>query len=102
MAPPEFLLIWMMTMADISKPESPVLRQVAVRCARSDSLWPAALVAENIAPGDGKTPMPFCVATQLSRDADGGVSGATRGLAAFGLMEIEAGGLKATRAISTA
>jgi hypothetical protein len=38
--------------------------------------------------------MPFCVAIKLSRDANGGVSGATRGLAAFGLMEIEAGGFK--------
>jgi hypothetical protein len=67
---------------------------VAVHWASSDSLWPAALVAQNIAPGDRKPPMLFCVAIKLSRDADGGVSGATRGLAAFGLMEIEAGGFK--------
>jgi hypothetical protein len=67
---------------------------VGVHWASSDSLWPAALVAENVAPGDQKPPIPFCVAIKLSRDADGGVSGVTRGLAAFGLMEIEAGGFK--------
>ncbi|MGD9544521.1 MAG: DUF4261 domain-containing protein [Methylocystis sp.] len=65
---------------------------LAVHWARSDSLWPAALVAQTIAPGDEKPPVLFCVAIKLSRDADGGVSGATRGLAAFGLMEIEAAG----------
>ncbi|MCQ4191518.1 DUF4261 domain-containing protein [Methylocystis suflitae] len=67
---------------------------VAVHWASSDSLWPAPLVAQTIAPGDQKPPVPFCVAIKLSRDADGGVSGATRGLAAFGLMEIEAEGFK--------
>jgi hypothetical protein len=51
---------------------------VAVYWASSDSLWPAPLVAETIAPGDQMPPMPFCVAIKLSRDADGGVSGATR------------------------
>jgi hypothetical protein len=56
------------------------------------SLRPATLVAQTIAPGDRKPPVPFCVAIKLSRDADGGVSGATRGLAAFDLMEIEAAG----------
>ena len=65
---------------------------VAVHWANSDSLWPAALVAETIAPGDQKPPILFCVAIKLSRDANGGVSGVTRGLAAFGLMEIEAAG----------
>ena len=67
---------------------------VAVHWASSDAIWPAPLVAQTIAPGDQKPPMPFCVAIKLSRDAEGGVSGATRGLAAFGLMEIEAGGFK--------
>lgn len=67
---------------------------VAVHWASSDSLWPAPLVAQTIAPGDRKPPMPFCVGVMLSRDADGGVSGMTRGLAAFGLMEIEAGGFQ--------
>ncbi|MBG0792824.1 DUF4261 domain-containing protein [Methylocystis sp. H62] len=65
---------------------------LAVHWASSDSLWPAPLVAENIAPGEQKPPVAFCVAIKLSRDADGGVSGVTRGLAAFGLMEIEAAG----------
>lgn len=65
---------------------------VAVHLASSDALRPAPLVAETIAPGDRKPPVPYCVAIKLGRDDDGGVSGATRGLAAFGLMEIETAG----------
>jgi hypothetical protein len=47
---------------------------VAVHWASSDSLWPAPLVAQTIAPGDQKPPIHICVAIKLSRDAGGVVS----------------------------
>lgn len=65
---------------------------VGVHWAGSDALWPATAVAKAIACGDAKPPVMFCVAVKLSRDADGKISAITRGLADFGLMEIETRG----------
>ncbi|OAI30480.1 hypothetical protein A1351_08880 [Methylosinus sp. R-45379] len=64
----------------------------AVHFAGSDALWPAALVAEAVSKGGDEPPVPFCVAVALGRDPDGGVSAITKGLDAFGLMEIETRG----------
>ncbi|MBG0811405.1 DUF4261 domain-containing protein [Methylosinus sp. H3A] len=64
----------------------------AVHFAGSDALWPAALVAEVVSKGGDEPPVPFCVAIALGRDPEGGVSAITKGLTAFGLMEIETRG----------
>ncbi|WP_018265757.1 DUF4261 domain-containing protein [Methylosinus sp. LW4] len=66
----------------------------AVHFAGSDALWPAALVAEVVSKSGDQPPIPFLVAVALGRDPDGGVSAITKGLTAFGLMEIETRGYK--------
>lgn len=66
----------------------------AVHFAGSDALWPAALVAEAVAKSGDEPPIPFCVAVALGRDPEGGVSAITKGLDAFGLMEIETRGYR--------
>jgi hypothetical protein len=65
---------------------------VGVHWASADALWPAAIVAKTILPGDAAPPLMFCVAVKLSRDVDGRVSAITKGLNDFGLMEIETRG----------
>ncbi|PWB94756.1 MULTISPECIES: DUF4261 domain-containing protein [Methylosinus] len=66
----------------------------AVHFAGSDALWPAALVAEAVSKSGDEPPVPFCVAVALGRDPEGGVSAITKGLNAFGLMEIETRGYR--------
>jgi hypothetical protein len=69
---------------------------LGVFCASSDALWPAKAVPTMVAPRNNVVPLPLVVSAKLSRDAvkgasqqPGKISGITKGLAAFGLMEIE-------------
>jgi hypothetical protein len=72
---------------------------IAVHWASADVLWPAKALPVIVPAREEKLPVPLCVAVKMSRDVDdrtkrpsGTISGMTRGLAAFGLMEIETRG----------
>jgi len=66
---------------------------VAVHWQRSDSLWPADIVAKTSDSADPKRLTPFCIAVKLGRGADG-LGAAAKGLDAFGLKEIEVRGFQ--------
>jgi hypothetical protein len=72
---------------------------IGVHWARADVLWPAKALPLMVPARGEDLPLPLRVAVKLSRDVDertkrpsGTISGMTKGLAAFGLMEIETRG----------
>jgi hypothetical protein len=72
---------------------------MGVHCSSADVLWPASVLPPMVSARGADLPLPLCVSVKLSHNIDkrtllptGTISGMTKGLSAFGLMEIETHG----------